>query len=272
MLSAEIRTPQDAASASVTEAKSIAQHKIVQAIKAIDPNDPNAIRELRRMLENLDEGQPDNSRDYLLQQIEVMCTSLPFSCGRHDTERTPDKLVELENGSCELNSNELHRVAFCQQLENEDQLLNVRFPYGPDDHDALQICQRPTQEPAPSIAADEVGHVNSANEAFGEVASSQSQPIDSVPHCDVQGDRVEPHPANGDHQSLEREQAPAQTPEQVPIGKDARMQQLDEEWSTFVGSTSGAARNRRWKKFLQRHPGYVDANARKRLKSFGNGR
>ena len=70
MSPATIRTMQDAAAVSAAEAKSIALCKIADAAKVIDINDQDAVRELRRMLENLEDVQPDDEYASLCKGIE----------------------------------------------------------------------------------------------------------------------------------------------------------------------------------------------------------
>lgn len=271
--SAEIRTVQDAAAVSAAEAKSIAQHKIAQAAKGIDVHDPDSIRELRRMLESLDDVQPNGSHEQLLEQIDGICNSLPFSVGRPDPETTPPGLMKFADSACELNVNELHRVTFGQELENEDEILSMRFPEGPDDHAALSIPQIPREDP-PNVAEAQLAASESTT-----TAGTSDAPV-PPPHAAVaraselkfKHARVKKEKEKTEQQQAARVEAARQAAQEAErqqrMANEAYLNQLDKEWEAFAGDSVGAQRHRKWLRFRKRYPNYFLKKSREQLAKF----
>ena len=275
LVQAEISTLQDATAVSATEAKSIGQLKIAEAAKSIDMSDPGSIRELRRMLESLDDVKPRDELTYIHEQIEGIFAALPFSVGEPDPARTPTELMPFELAACELNGEEIQRVAFGQELPNKEEILSLRFPKGPNDHDALSIPQGPPQHSPAPVQPVETSDSNPFDGNVDGEQISQSPVHSAMPTSElsVKLDRVRENREKIEQQQASREEAVRQAARNAAdlqeMAEKARMLQLDREWEAFVGDATGAAHNRKWIQFKQQHPKYILPDARERLAASG---
>ncbi len=289
MLTAAVRNLQDAATVSAVEAKSIAHHKIAEAIKAFDIDEPNSVRELRQMLDSLKDVQPNDANENLLEQIGAIFTSMPLTVGQSDPEMTPPEMMEFELSAAELNVDEHLRVGFGQELDNKQELLDMRFPDGPDDDAALSIPQQPREEAAADGAGTNTDTVDPVFRQADEGAATEPQPQRITPAVELgfklkrikreNASRVPPVQSTASPvQSIASKASPvlsiadkiaaviaAQANESL---SEEEMRRLDREWEDFARNTAGAIRNRRWKAFLEKHPGYIQKEARERIKAF----
>lgn len=269
MPSPEVRSMQDAAVASAAEAKAIAQHKIAEAAKGIDIEDPSSVRELGRMLDSLDDVQPNDDHQQLLERIDAVLSSLPLTVGPSDPATTPPGLIEFESAACELSLDEHLRVGFGQELPNKQELLEMRFPKGPDDHAALSKPQAPREEPAANGADGDTGAANSISEKTFGNPSAKTNSLRITPAVELQFKLNRLKRENGSPvEKLRERMAALKARKANELLSEKGLRRLDRKWEEFAANTTGAIRNRLWLEFLQQYPGYVTKEARERLKPF----
>ena len=133
------------------ETKLLLLQKVSAAIRKYDVHDQRAAADLLTIYARREGGgkQADQPPDRLREHIQAMMTAFPFNVRGRDNEKVPSELRKFQTAPVELTCDELMQVSMGMELENEAELLDLKFPPRPTA--AEQIAnQEPSATPPPT--------------------------------------------------------------------------------------------------------------------------
>lgn len=256
-----ICTMADMVQNAVSEAREIALHKVALAVKNHDIGDTAAVGELRQMLDEMRAAQPDDTHDYLLQQIGGIFTSLGFSVGERQSESFTPEELEFQNSAVELSGLETQRMAFGFPVEHQEALLAVRFPEHLEPFPMYPVEEQPdrlqveAQAPSPSPM-----------EPLVTTSPEVQSPSPNDHDCIMQ--RVEQHQESiqAKHDALLEEERHV-----AGVAQNLELHRRDLEWERESLGLTGGRLHRLRLKFAKKYPGYHPPDVREVMKKAPRG-
>jgi len=256
-----ICTMADMVQNAVSEARDIALHKVALAVKNHDVGDTSEVGELRQMLDEMRAAQPDDTHDYLLEQIGGVFTSLGFSVGNRQAESFAPEELEFQNSAVELSGLETQRMAFGFPVERQEALLAVQFP----DH----------LEPSPTFPVEEQSDASQV-----EIPALTPSPIEAQAIISPEVSKPASNDRGGIMQRVEQHQESVQAKQDAHFEEEQHVTGLvqnlelrlrDLEWERESLRLSGGTLHRLRLKFAKKYPGYHPPDVREVMKNAPRG-